>query len=314
MRAAFAEAFRRIAEADPRWILLAADTGFRVFDEFRAERPGQFINVGVSEQAAVGFAAGMASRGFRPVIYGIVPFVTARCVEQIRIDVCLHGLPVLIVGVGAGVTYGAEGPTHYSLHDVAALIALPGMTVLAPGDPFEVDSLMRAIVTHDGPAYLRLAKSGEPRVHEAPIESLRIGSLLRVRNGSDGIALIGTGHMLATAVEACERLMAFGISASCFSAPTLKPIDRAAIAEIASTHALIATIEEHGPFGGLHAIVSQIVAESRIACRVVRFSMPDLADLGIGSGTWLRARHGLDAPSIAARIAEVSSTMRAGAS
>ncbi|MCL4233508.1 MAG: hypothetical protein KJ042_03205 [Deltaproteobacteria bacterium] len=305
MRTAFARAFERLAATDPRWVLLSADTGFRVFDEFRAERPDQFLNVGVSEQAAVGFAAGMASEGFRPVLYGIVPFVTARCLEQLRIDVCLRGLPVLIVGVGAGVTYGAEGPTHYSLHDVAAMSALPGMTVLAPGDPFEVESLMHAIATHDGPAYLRLAKSGEPAVHDRPPETLRIGGLIRIRAGVK-IALIGTGHMLTTAVDTCERLAERGFAASCFSAPTLKPIDADAIREIASTHSMIATIEEHEPFGGLHAIVSQIVAESGLSCRVVRFSMPDQADLGIGSGPYLRAKHHLDAESVAERIARIA--------
>ncbi|MCC6157368.1 MAG: transketolase [Deltaproteobacteria bacterium] len=309
MRTAFVRAFERLAAADPRWVLLSADTGFRVFDEFRAERPGQFLNVGVSEQAAIGFAAGMASEGFRPVLYGIVPFVTARCLEQIRIDICLHHLPVLIVGVGAGVTYGAEGPTHYSLHDVGAMSALPGMTVLAPGDPFEVESLMHAIATHDGPAYLRLAKSGEPSVHERTPEALRIGGLIRIREG-EKIALIGTGHMVKTALGACERLSERGISVSCFSAPTPKPIDRDAVAAIASTHAIIATIEEHGPYGGLHAIVSQIVAESGISCRVVRFSMPDEANLGIGSGPCLRARHGLDAESVAERIARIATDAR----
>lgn len=302
MRTAFARAFQRLAESDPRWVLLGADTGFRVFDDFRAARPEQFINVGVSEQAAVGFAAGMASRGFRPVLYGIVPFVTARCLEQIRIDICLHGLPVLIVGVGAGVTYGAEGPTHYSLHDVAALAALPGMTVLAPGDPFEVEAVMQLLAAHSGPAYLRLAKSGEPTVHTRPPAGLRIGDLIRTHAGGR-FALIGTGHMLATAVEAHARLAARGISASCFSAPTIKPLDATAVLDIAKTHAVIATIEEHGPFGGLHAIVSQIVAEAGVACRVVRFSMPDEAELGIGTATWLRARQGLDSDSIARRIA-----------
>lgn len=309
MRTAFARAFERLAETDWRWVLLSADTGFRVFDDFRAARPQQFLNVGVSEQAAVGFAAGMASKGFRPVLYGIVPFVTARCVEQIRIDVCLHSLPVLIIGVGAGVTYGAEGPTHYSLHDVAALSALPGMTVLAPGDPFEVESVMQLLAAHDGPAYLRLAKSGEARVHDRPPVGLRIGELIRVRAG-EGVALIGTGHMLATAVEAHARLAARGISASCFSAPTIKPIDATAIAAIAATHAVIATIEEHGPYGGLHAIVSQIVAESTASCRVVRFSMPDEADLGIGTAAYLRTRHGLDADSVAERIAAVAGPVK----
>src|SRR5438093_7902351 len=132
MRNAFATALVRAARADERVVLLTGDHGYSLFDEFRRECPGQYLNAGVAEQNMVGVAAGLAKAGYRPVVYGLSAFVPIRVLEQIKLDVCYEDLPVVFLGDGAGVVYSTLGSSHQSTEDLAALRALPGLTILSP--------------------------------------------------------------------------------------------------------------------------------------------------------------------------------------
>src|SRR5205085_10373548 len=136
----------------------------------------------------IGVAAGLAWGGMRPFAYSIAPFATLRCLEQIRNDVCYHNLPVTIVGVGGGYSYGHNGPTHHALEDIAVMRVLPNMTVVCPGDPAETIAAVHALAHHRGPAYLRLGRAGEPNVHPGPV-TLTIGASLVLRDGGD-VALL----------------------------------------------------------------------------------------------------------------------------
>ena len=138
MRNAFAAEITQLADQDPRLMLLSGDIGNRLFDDFKARYPERFLNCGVAEANMVGVAAGLALGGLRPVTYTIASFMTARCFEQIRVDVCYHRLPVIIAGVGAGLAYASNGGTHQACEDLAILRTLPEMTLLCPGDPVEV--------------------------------------------------------------------------------------------------------------------------------------------------------------------------------
>ena len=146
MRNAFIRGLTKLAESDERIVFLTGDLGYKLFDDFATRYPGRFLNAGVAEQNMVGVAAGLASEGFRPFVYSIATFATLRCLEQIRDDVCYNGLPVTIVGVGGGFSYGANGPTHHATEDLAIMRALPNMTVIAPGDPVESAAATRAAV------------------------------------------------------------------------------------------------------------------------------------------------------------------------
>ena len=178
MRNAFASEITALAQEKPNLVLLSGDIGNRLFDKFKEVAPERFYNVGVAEQNMIGVAAGMAMSGLRPVTYTITSFTTARCFEQIRVDVCYHNLPVVIVGVGSGLGYASLGVTHHSCEDVAALGALPNMTVLAPGDALKPAPRMRAAMAHNGPVYIRLGKKGEPKVHSA-VPAFTIGKGIR---------------------------------------------------------------------------------------------------------------------------------------
>ena len=249
----------------------------------------------------VGMAAGLAMAGKRVFTYGIAPFVTLRCFEQIRVDLCYANLPVTIVGVGAGLTYGAAGVTHHTIEDVAVLSALPNMTVVCPGDPVEAGAATRETMSLPGPCYLRLGKSGEPVVHETEPAGFRIGRGIRLREGR-GVALIATGCMLPTAVEAADILAEGGLEPEVISMHTVKPLDEALVLDVASRCQVVATIEEHVARGGLGSAVGDAILAAGAGTRLLRFALPDAYAHEAGSQAYLRAKHGLTARDVARRI------------
>ncbi len=204
MRNAFSAEITALAAEDERVILLSGDIGNRLFDDLKARSPNRFINCGVAEANMISMAAGMAMSGLRPFAYTINAFITTRCLEQIRVDVCYHHVPVTIVGVGAGLAYASLGGTHHSCEDISILRVLPHMTVICPGDPVEVRLAMRAALQHDGPVYIRLGKKGEAVVHQQP-PPFAIGKGIIVRRGSD-VCLLSSGNMLSVAMEASDEL------------------------------------------------------------------------------------------------------------
>ncbi len=301
MRNAFADELTRLARSNERVVLLSGDIGNRLFDDFKQHCPSRFINCGVAEASMMGMAAGMAMSGLRPVVYTIVPFVTTRCLEQIRVDVCYHHAPVVIVGVGGGLCYAGLGATHHSCEDIAFLRMLPGMTVVCPGDPVEVRLALRAALEHDGPVYLRLGKKGEPTVH-AQTPAFHIGRGIVLREGDD-VALVSTGNMLPTACEVADRLRQSGLSSTVVSLHTVKPLDEPLLAELFERLPLVVTLEEHSVLGGLGGTVAEWAADSGAGGgRLLRIGTPDRFLHEAGDQSFARSRLGLDAGTIARRV------------
>ncbi|MBT3295606.1 MAG: transketolase [Verrucomicrobia bacterium] len=301
MRQAFLKELTRSMEQDPSVYLLVGDTGFHVFDDFQETFRDRYLNTGLCEAAMVGMAAGLAVAGKRVFVYGIAPFVTFRCFEQIRVDLCYANLPVTIVGVGAGLTYGPAGVTHHTIEDVAVLSALPNMTVVCPGDPVEAGAATREIMSLPGPCYLRLGKSGEPVVHQDEPADFRIGRGIRLREGR-GVALIASGSMLPTAVAAAEILAESGLEPEVISMHTVKPLDEELVLDVARRCGTIATIEEHVARGGLGSAVGDTILAAGAGVRMLRFALPDAYACEAGSQAYLRAAYGLTAGDIAGRI------------
>jgi transketolase len=287
--------------ADESLHLIVADTGFHVFDDLQKEFSSRYMNIGISEACMIGVAAGLALNDKRVICYGIVPFVTMRCFEQIRNDLCSQNLPVTVIGVGEGLTYGAAGSSHHSLTDIAVMNALPGMTVVCPGDPVEVQHAVEAVLNLDGPSYLRIGKSGEPLVHRDGLQGFELGRGIRLRQGRD-VAVISTGNMLPTAEEICEKLLAAGRDPELISMHTVKPIDRELLIDVAGRCRSIVTIEEHSVIGGLGAAVSRVVTDEGLAVKVQRFGIPDEFVQEAGSQMFLREKYGLTAEQIVERI------------
>ena len=165
MRTAFINKITEMAQEDKSIYLLTGDLGFSVLEDFSKRFPDRFYNVGVAEQTLAGVAAGLALSGKTVFIYSIATFATMRGFEQIRNDIAYHNLKVRIVGVGSGFSYSAYGVTHHSLSDMAIMRCLPNMTIIAPGDPWEVEKAMEESKKINGPIYFRLGKKGEPKLH-----------------------------------------------------------------------------------------------------------------------------------------------------
>ncbi|MGL4975103.1 MAG: transketolase family protein [Bosea sp. (in: a-proteobacteria)] len=304
MRNAFADELTKLGNDDPRVVMLSGDIGNKLFDKFRAAHPKRFINCGVAEQNMTGVAAGMAMSGLRPVTYTITPFVTTRCLEQIRTDACYHDVPVTIVAVGAGLSYAGLGPTHHACEDISFLRSIPNMVVICPGDALEVRAALRAVMKQDKPAYIRMGKKGEPVIHKAPIENFEIGKAITIEDGTD-VCLLSTGNMLPEALHAAHELKAKGISARVVSFHTVKPLDETCLRDAFARFKRVVTIEEHSLIGGFGAAVSEWAVDNQIDTRgMIRVGTPDLFFKKSGEQEFAREQLGLTGHQIAARIAE----------
>jgi transketolase len=281
--------------------VLSGDIGNRLFDKFKARCPGRFFNCGVAEANMVSMAAGIAACGLRPVAYTITPFITTRCLEQIRIDLCYHDMPVVLVGAGAGLSYASLGATHHSCEDIALLRALPNMTVVCPGDAVEVRLALRAAVRHDGPVYLRIGKKGEPVVHQAE-PAFRIGKAIVLRTGTDA-CLLSTGNMLPVAIQAGECLAQKGISAQVVSFHTVKPLDEELLSEAFERFRVVATVEEHSLLGGLGGSLAEWQSDRPgTKAWLCRIGSADSFIHESGDQDYARERQGLTAEAIAEKV------------
>ena len=300
MRNAFAAELTALAADDKRLVLLSGDIGNRLFDDFKGRFPDRFYNCGVAEANLTGVAAGLALSGFKPFTYSIASFITTRCLEQIKIDLCYHNLPVVIVGVGAGLAYTNNGATHESCEDIAFLRAIPNMTIICPGDSVETRLALNETLTINGPVYLRLGKKNEPVVHETDPD-FTAGRVLVLREGSD-LCLISTGNMLYNSMEAARLLEDDGISACVVSMHTVKPIDKDLVAAIFNRFKLAVTVEEHSRIGGLGSAVLEFVNDYGIGgAKLLRIGIPDMFFDLAGDQRYKRECFGLSPEAIARR-------------
>jgi transketolase len=313
MRNAFAAELLELASADGRVVMLSGDIGNRLFDTYRDRFPDRFYNCGVAEANMMGVAAGLALTGLRPIVYTITPFVTTRCYEQIRVDVCYHEAPVIIVGVGAGLSYASLGPTHHSCEDIACLRALPDMAVVCPADPVETSLSLRAALRRPLPTYIRLGKKGEPAVHQA-VPDFEIGRAITICHGTE-VCLLATGTILPEVLEAAGRLEQNGISAQVVSFHTVKPLDDEYLACVMRDFSVVAVIEEHSLLGGFGSAVAEWLADRPPQrARLLRFGTPDRFLHSSGEQEHHRKACGLSAERISERILrEMRSSLRLSA-
>ncbi len=281
MRTAYLDTLYELAQRDKRVYALISDNGAIVYDKYRRDLPGQYLNLGISEANMIGMAAGMASCGKIPFAYTIGAFLAYRAFEFIRNDVCLQNQNVKIVGTGAGQVYSALGPTHHSTEDLGGLRALPNLTILCPASPLEVKKATIAAYEHEGPVYLRLGTNREPEIYEGDY-GFRIGKAVTLRDGKD-ITLIGTGSILKDVLDAAKQLQSEGIRARVINMHTIKPIDKEAVIKAVEETGKIVTVEDHNIIGGLGSAVAEVVAEYG---KGVVFKRLGLNDFSKGYGTF----------------------------
>lgn len=301
MRNAFADELTKIALEDEKVVLLSGDIGNKLFDKYRAAFPTRFYNCGVAEANMASVASGMAMCGLKPITYTITPFNTTRCLEQIRVDICYHNLPVVIVGVGAGLSYASLGCTHHSCEDISFLRSLPNMTVTCPGDSLELREVLKQALKKNGPVYIRMGKKGEPDVYEtSPTITLGKGHIVIPGNE---VCLLATGNMLPVSIEIAKILQNAGISAQVVSMHTVKPLDGDLITHVLNNFPLVASIEEHSLIGGLGSSIAEWIVDHQLPSNtLLRFGTRDEFPHLLGEQEYVRHHFGLTADSISNTI------------
>jgi transketolase len=289
-----------LAKRDPRVVFIGSDLGAGTLENMHAEFPDRWFMEGVSEQAIIGMAAGLAMEGYIPYINTIATFLTRRCLEQIAIDLCLHRLPVRLIASGGGAVYAPLGPTHMALEDVALLRPLPGMTIVAPADAGEMVRLMEASLEVPGPLYVRIAKGNEPVVTRAD-DGFAIGRAILMRPAGE-VLFVSTGAMTARTLRVAETLSAEGIEAGVLHAHTLKPFDDAGLLAAAAGARLIVTVEEHVRSGGLGSAVLESLSDAESALPVLRLALPDRFSRDYGSQEHVLDVAGLSPAAIASAV------------
>ncbi|MEG2291507.1 MAG: transketolase C-terminal domain-containing protein [Clostridium sp.] len=298
MRSTFINKLTEMARDDKEIYLITGDLGFSVFENFQEEFPERFINVGIAESTMIGIAAGLALNGKKVYCYSIIPFLTMRCFEQIRVDLCYQNLNVNLVGVGGGLSYGPQGATHHSIEDISIMRSLPNMKVICPGDPFETECAVEQVLRIEGPTFIRLNKNNEPILHKNKNIEFKIGKAIEIFEGNE-ISIITTGNMLEQSIKIAEKLKKDNYSVKLISMHTIKPIDRDIIKECIEKTNYIFIIEEHSIIGGLASAISEVITENISKPIVFKsFGIPDTYANTSGSREYFRKQYNIDEDSI----------------
>jgi transketolase len=313
MRPACVDMVFELARRDPRVAYIGSDLSPDLAERMKKEMPDRAFMEGVSEQHVIGMAAGLAMEGFIPFVHTIATFITRRCFEQVAVDLCLHNLPVRLIGNGGGLVYAPLGPTHLAIEDIAIMRALPNMTVVAVCDADEMRRFMRQTLDWPGPVYIRLAKGFDPIISREA-DGFQIGRaiLMREAAGGDPVLMIATGVMTTRALEAAETLARDGIETVVLHVHTVKPLDVAAVRHQARRSRLVLTLEEHTLVGGLgSAVIDALVEGGGTLPPIARLGIPDSFAHHYGSQDDLMAIYGLQPPQIVETVrAALSRTPR----
>ena len=311
MRQTAIQMVHELAKRDPRVVFLGSDLGPGILEAMRLEFPDRYFMEGVSEANFVGMSAGLAMEGFIPYLNTIAPFFTRRAFEQIAVDLCLHHLPVRMLSSGGGLVYAPLGPTHLAIEDMAAMRALPNMTVVAACDAPEMRRLMEQSLEWPHPMYIRLAKGGDPVVSD-PARGFTIGKGILVREPGT-VLFVTTGVMLGQVMQAADLLAESNIRCGLVHMHTVKPLDTELLSTVAANVSLVVTVEEGIRAGGLGSAVLEALSDGAAGGmpRVLRIGLPDAFPHEYGSQDTMFDTYGLKGPQIAKTVSnELASNSR----
>lgn len=292
----FAETLLSIAKKNKNVLAVTSDSrGSGKLKPYGQALPDQIVEIGIAEQNLVGVAAGLASAG--KIVYAVSPgsFLTTRALEQVKNDVCYSDQPVKLIAISSGVSYGALGSTHHSLHDLATLRAIHNCTIIVPADNFETAEAIKASAEMRHPVFIRFGKRVLPHLHK-PGTSFVVGKSLLVRPGDD-VALIATGEAVVQAALASEALEREGINARVISMHTVKPLDEEAVLKAARECRAVITVEEHSCFGGLGEACASVLLQAGVSVPFKIVGFPD-EDTITGSQLDIMGYYGISAEGL----------------
>ena len=249
-----------LAKKDKRIIFVGSDLGPGVLDDFKKNIPDRFFMEGVAEQYIIGMSAGLAKEGFIPYVNTISTFITRRCYEQVAIDLCLHNLPVRLIGNGGGLVYAPLGPTHLAIEDISLMRSIPNMTIISPCDANEMKNLMMQTANYKNPIYIRLGRGGEEVVTNS-VTNFEIGKGILLKKPKE-VLIISCGTMTQKSLKVSNILSEQNIEAGVLHINTIKPIDQEKIINNSKNCKLIVTLEEHLRTGGLGSSVLECINDN----------------------------------------------------
>ncbi len=298
LRDAFFDTLYDIACKDNQVMLLIADMGACSVEKFKDNLPDQFINTGISEQNTISVATGLALNNKKVFVYSIIPFITMRCYEQIKIDICCMKLPVTIVGIGSGFSYAGDGPTHYAVQDVAVMRTLPKMNILNPSDALSMNKFVNIAYKSDTPTYIRIDKERFSIIHTENEDFSK--GYCTLCEGAD-LTIISTGFMVHRALEVAEKLKFHSISAAVIELYRIKPLN-VQLLEIVKRSRRSIILEEHHFIGGIGSAICEGMLDAGYNVPIKRFAIDDVDCFKVGSREYLHKWFKLDADSVVERI------------
>jgi transketolase len=304
MRATCLNMVYDLAKRDKRVIFIGSDLSPGLLADMKKEMPERWYMEGITEANVIGMAAGLAMEGYIPYVNTIATFITRRCYEQVAVDLCLHDLPVRLIGNGGGLVYAPLGPTHLAIEDIAIMRALPNMTVTAVCDANEMVRLMNCTLDWPQPIYIRLAKGRDPIVSREE-NGFAIGKAIPIRRPRTrrSIALMATGIMTTNCLAAADLLSKDGHEVSVVHVHTVKPLDEETVLEFADGAELVVTVEEGTRIGGFGSAVTDVLVEKLGVATppLLRIGLPDAFPHKYGLQEELFEVYGLTPGQIAAR-------------
>lgn len=278
--------------------VVADSTSTAKIKPFMEAFPGRVVNVGIAEQTMVGTAAGLALGGKVAATCNAAPFLVSRANEQIKVDVCYNDLPVKMFGLNAGASYGPLASTHHATDDISIMRGFGNVQIFAPSCPLEAGQIIDLALRSDEPVYIRLDGKPLPRLHE-PGHAFVVGRIDRLRDGAD-LMFVALGSAVHEAISASDALRASGIGAAVIALPSIRPLDRDALAEALRDQRTVISVEEHNINGGVGSIVAETLAEQGIGARLHRLGVGDGCYAIAGDRAATRAHLGIDADSLIA--------------
>ena len=305
MRNSSLNAIHDLAKEHNQVVFIGSDLGPNTLSKMKTEFPDRFFMEGISEQHILGMSAGLAMNGFIPYVNTIASFITRRCFENIVVDLCIHKLPVRLIGNGAGGVYAPLGPTHQAIEDIAIMRTLPNMTVLCPCDAVEASALIKETIDWPNPIYIRLGKGGD-RVITNKQADIKIGKAELKRQPKDVIFLT-TGVMTQNALDAAEELMKSNVDCGVLHFSSIKPLDHDALKAWLPKVQVIVTVEEHLRAGGFGSSILEFCNDYMPdqVSKIHRVGIEDKFSTEYGSQKTLWEHWKIDFMSISQKIKKI---------
>lgn len=297
MKQAFIDSLTKLMEKDNKIIVVTADMGFSVFEDIQKRFPKRFFNTGITEQASISFVAGLALSGYKVYFYAQAPFISMRCLEQVRLDIAYNFLDVKLIGSNSGFSLNQYGVSHFGLEDIAIMMTLPKVTIFTPADSVEMTAAMEESYKITGPVYIRMTKTGNQTIHK---KNVNINKPILINEGKDGLFLV-SGGLLNRANQVITSLKKYDINLTLYSCPLIKPINNDLVS-IMSKYFKIFTLEEHSIIGGFGSTIANLIVDNDFSVKLIKFALLDKYLHVAGTMDYLLDESGLGVDLIVCKI------------